>query len=291
MELRKLQLAWINCSIAAGGKDRVSLMMIDLHCHMLPGIDDGAPDLDTALAMARISVADGIGTIACTPHIYAGLYENTGVSIGQAVEEFRGHLETEGIGLQLTYGADVHIAPDLLAGLRSGRIPCLHASRYFLLEPPHYVLPPRLEESVFELVAAGYVPVITHPERLQWVEHHCDLLHRLVRAGAWMQVTAGSLTGRFGSAARYWGEYLLAEGLTHLLATDAHGIESRPPLLAEGREVAERWLGGEEADNLVVRRPRGILDNLAPAELPIPPGVGELPRAKTSFFRRLFGRA
>ncbi|HYN77845.1 MAG TPA: CpsB/CapC family capsule biosynthesis tyrosine phosphatase [Lamprocystis sp. (in: g-proteobacteria)] len=238
--------------------------MIDLHSHLLPGIDDGAPDLATALAMARIAVADGIQVMACTPHIYPGLYENAGPAIREAVAALQEQLDQADIVLRLTHGADTHIAPDLIAGLRSGRVPSLHDSRYFLLEPPHHVAPPRLEETVFNLMAAGYVPVITHPERLSWIADRYQVFVELARKGVWMQVTAGSLTGRFGATAKYWGERLLDEGLVHILATDAHDVTRRSPLLAEGRRAAERWVGAAEAEHLVIARPRGILDNRDP---------------------------
>ncbi len=242
--------------------------MIDLHCHLLPGIDDGAPDLETSLAMARIAVADGIEVIACTPHIYPGLYENNGPAIRQAVAELQRRLVEADIPLQLTYGADTHIARDLEDGLRSGRVPSLHGSRYFLLEPPHHVAPPRLGEIVFNLLVAGYVPVITHPERLSWIEDHYGTFVELVRKGAWLQVTSGSLTGRFGPTAQYWGERLLDEGWVHILATDSHSAKRRPPLLAEGQRAAERWLSKEEAVHLVRTRPKGILDNIEPDRMP-----------------------
>ncbi len=118
--------------------------MIDLHCHLLPGIDDGAPNLDTSLAMARIAVADGIKLMACTPHIYPGMYDNNGPAILQAVAELQARLEEADIPLRLIGGADTHIAPDLVNGLQTGRVPALGKSRYFLLEPPHHVAPPRL---------------------------------------------------------------------------------------------------------------------------------------------------
>ena len=155
--------------------------MIDLHCHLLPGIDDGAPDRAVALAMARMAAADGIRTVACTPHIYPGLYENDRAGIRAAVEAFRGELASEGIALQITTGADTHLTPDLVEGLRSGRIATLADSRYFLFEPPHHVAPPRLADSVFQVLAAGYVPVVTHPERLTWIEEHYPLFSQLVR--------------------------------------------------------------------------------------------------------------
>ncbi len=164
--------------------------MIDLHSHILPGIDDGSKNLEMSLAMARMAVDDGIKVMACTPHIYPGLYMNDAAGIAAARDALQASLDEHGIPLKLTTGADVHLVPGLLGRLRAGTVPCLHNTRYLLLEPSHHVAPPRFAESVFELVAAGYVPVITHPERLTWVEDHFQVFVDLTRQGAWMQVTA-----------------------------------------------------------------------------------------------------
>lgn len=245
--------------------------MIDLHCHLLPGIDDGARDLDMSLAMARIAADDGIATIACTPHILPGVYNNNGPAIRAAIVRLQRALDEAGIAIRLVSGADAHVTPDLGAQLRDGRALSLNDSRYFLLEPPHHVLPPRLEDHVFGLQAAGFVPVLTHPERLTWLDQHYDLAKRLVYSGVLMQLTAGSLTGRFGRRSRYWAERMLDEGVCHLLATDAHDPVQRAPLLAEARDHAARRLGPEEAKHLVLTRPQGIVNNCNPAELPRPP--------------------
>lgn len=238
---------------------------------MLPGIDDGAPDLDIALAMARIAHQDGIRTVACTPHIYPGMYENSTSSIRTATEAFRQDLANADIPLQLTFAADAHAVPELHSRLREGTVPTLNGGRYFLLEPPHHVAPPNFEEFVFNLLAAGYMPMITHPERLHWIEENYEIFKRLAQKGVWMQITAGSLTGRFGESARYWGERMLDEGLVHILATDSHHSLRRPPLLAEGMEAAVRWVGREEAQRLVTERPAAALANQDPADVaPIP---------------------
>jgi protein-tyrosine phosphatase len=263
--------------------------MIDLHCHMLPGIDDGAPDLEVALAMARCAVADGITVTACTPHIYPGMYENNLEGIARAIVALQQVLDEEGIALRLVIGADTHLAPDLSAGIREGRVPTLNGSRYLLLEPPHHSVPPRFEDSVFNLRTAGIVPVITHPERLSWIESHYESFERLVKGGAWMQITSGSLTGRFGKRPKYWGERMLDEGLVHILATDSHHIDRRPPLLAEGRDAAARRVGEEEAVHLVETRPRGIVDDTPSDSLPALPDRGA--DAKPSMWQRLFGNA
>ncbi len=244
--------------------------MIDLHCHLLPGIDDGSADLSTSLAMARAAVADGIRVTACTPHIYPGLYENTADGIRAAIRRLAQALREHDIGLRLVCGADTHLVPGLVSRLKDGSVPTLNDSRYLLLEPPHHVAPPRFEASIFELMTAGYVPVITHPERLSWIETHYSVMQRLVQRGVWMQVTSGSLAGRFGKRPRYWGERLLSEGLVHLLATDSHGIRKRPPHLAEGRDLAARRIGDIQATMLVIGRPQAILMNLPPSDVPMP---------------------
>jgi len=258
--------------------------LIDLHSHILPGIDDGAKTLDISLEMARQAVADGIRTMACTPHIYPGLYLNDSAGIASARDALQAELEARGIALQLVIGADVHLVPDLLAGLRAGRVPTLNGSRYLLLEPSHHVAPPRFEESVFQLVAAGFTPVITHPERLTWVETHYEVFVRMIRQGAWMQVTAGALTGLFGPRPKYWGEKFIGEGHTHILATDAHSSERRVPCLSEGLAVAERLLGQAEASRLVRERPQAILDDIAPGL--VAPLVEVVPRR--GWFERIW---
>ncbi|UNK49655.1 hypothetical protein MNR01_01020 [Lysobacter sp. S4-A87] len=223
-----------------------------------------------ALEMARMAAADGIVTVACTPHIYPGVYENTADGIRAAIAAFQAELDERGIALRLVEGADVHLAPDLLEGIRGGRVPTLAGSRYLLLEPPHHVAPPRFEEAVFELMAAGMVPVITHPERLTWVETHYEVFARLAERGAWMQITAGAVTGRYGRRVKYWGERFVGEGLCMILATDAHHPQRRPPLLAEARDAAAALVGMEEAVHMVDTRTRGIVDDIAPENLPPP---------------------
>lgn len=265
--------------------------MIDLHCHILPGIDDGAKSLDMALAIARAQVADGVGIVACTPHIMPGVYPNTGPQIRAAVQSLQQTLDAAGIPLLLVDGADNHVAPDQLARLASGDMLTLAGSRYVLIEPPHHIAPARLDEHFFSLMMAGYVPILTHPERLSWIKTHYEAFKQIALRGAWLQVTAGSLTGRFGGGAKYWGERLLDEGLVHILATDAHSINRRPPLLAEGVRVAEKHVGNEEAHRLVFERPRAILDDIAPAKVPPVPALlpnGQKPR-KPGLWQRITG--
>jgi protein-tyrosine phosphatase len=249
--------------------------VIDLHCHLLPGLDDGAQSLQVSLTMARKAVAQGVTDIACTPHILPGVYYNHGPQIRAATKALQEALDNEGIPLKLATGADAHMAPNFVAGLRAGELLTLADSRYVLVEPPHNVAPPQLQEFFFNLVAAGYVPVLTHPERLSWVRSRYDTIKKLVGAGVWMQVTAGSFTGAFGRTALYWAVRLLDEGYVHLIASDAHDAERRPPDLALGRESVEKRVGAQEAEHLVYTRPMGILKDQPPSSLPGPLGVAD----------------
>ena len=129
--------------------------------------------------MARMSVADGVKVIACTPHIFPGVYDNTGSDIRRRVEGLQFELDAAGINCRLVPGCDAHITPDLVRQLKSGRVLTLSDSRYVLVEPPHHILPPNVDRLFFDLLAAGYVPILTHPERMSWVDRNEELLDRL----------------------------------------------------------------------------------------------------------------
>jgi protein-tyrosine phosphatase len=265
--------------------------LIDLHCHLLPGLDDGAEDLDVALEMARLAAADGITTAACTPHILPVLYDNSGPAILAAVAELQSALADRGIPLVLVAGADIHMTPDLVAGLRSNRLPTLGNSRYFLLEPPHHAAPPHLEDHVFSILGAGYVPIVTHPERFAWVEMHYAALRRLANAGAMMQITGASLTGGFGRRARYWSERMLDEGMVDFLASDGHGVTRRPPVLSEAFEAVALRRGEGEARRLTSDNPQHVLADHPPDTLRAGGMVPERDAAPAGgVWRRVFAR-
>ncbi len=235
--------------------------MIDLHSHLLPGIDDGATDLAVSVEMARRAVADGVTVMACTPHIQAGLYDNSTPVIAGAVERLQAELDRQGIGLQLLVGADIHIAPDLPEQLSSGWFPTLNGTRYFLFEPPHHVVPPKLQELAERVLAAGFVPILTHPERLTWTENHYEVVERLNAAGCLIQLTAGSITGVFGRGAKQICERMLDEGRVDIIASDAHNLAGRAPGLSKAAEIVARRLDEAEADRMVRLSPLAIMKN------------------------------
>ena len=269
--------------------------MIDLHCHMLPSIDDGADNLQTALEMARLAVADGVTFTVCTPHIYPGVFENTHEGIKSAVAEFETELAAADIPLKLGYGADIQVQPGLVAGLQDGTLPCINDSRFFLFEPPHHTPLPRLGDLIHSSLLAGYVPVITHPERLSYIEADYDKFVEFARQGAWIQLTGGSLLGRFGPRVQKITQRFLKDGITHLLASDAHNLKKRTPQLSEARDAAATIVGAEEAERLVLGRPRAVITDENPADVELPPGLGAVaPNAngdssKPGWLRRVFG--
>ena len=240
--------------------------MIDLHSHILPGIDDGARNVSEALEMARVYVEQGVEIVACTPHILPGLYNNSGPQIRRAVSKFQNTLDESGIQLRLTVGSDNHIGDDFVSNMCNGHLLALGDTRYILVEPPHHVAPVRLEELFFDILLAKHIPILTHPERLTWIEAKYCVIERLARRGVWMQITSGSLRGRFGRRARYWAERMLSEGLVHILASDAHDNAHRSPDLLKGRVAAAKLIGEAEAECLVATRPRDVLCNKLPGD-------------------------
>ncbi len=233
--------------------------MIDLHSHILPGIDDGSPDMETSLEMARIAIADGVKTMACTPHVTPGVYNNDADIIEPAVSEFRLALERRNLSLELVTGADVHVSPNMNEHLVSGQWPRLAGTQYFLFEPPHHVMPPHLMRIADSLLEDGLVPILTHPERLSWIESHYDVVVGLRKIGVLLQLTAGSVTGGFGSRAKYWSDRMLSEGLVDLLATDTHDTKARPPVLSKARDYVAARYGEQLASGLVLHNPQAIL--------------------------------
>ena len=241
--------------------------------------------------MARMAVDNGITVMAATPHFLPGVYDNESGDVRKSLAALQTEIQHAGIPLQLVSGCDAHIRPDFINGLREGRILTLNDTRYVLFEPPHITLPQRMDELLHNVVASGFVPILTHPERLRWIEQNYDLMISLVAQGTLMQITAGSLTGRFGARPQYWAQRMLAEGLVHILATDAHDTKKRPPSMVKAHDVAATELGLDEAKNLVLIRPAMILDNEPVEGLPpVQVGKSASVSAKPSFLNRFFGK-
>ncbi len=226
--------------------------MIDIHCHILPGIDDGADRLQTSLDMATMAARDGITTIIATPHTDGVTVNRTVVQ--QAVDRLNIELANHGIDLEVVAGYE--IPAHLVCDLQSHTIA---DSPYILVEFPHQYLPEDAAETLYALVQAGRKPIIAHPERNGSVLHNPDLLRELVAVGSMIQLTAASVTGDFGPDILHCANYLLRNRLVHFLATDSHSPTFRKPVLSPARKAAARLIGREEADRLVIDNPKAIL--------------------------------
>ena len=229
--------------------------MIDIHCHILPGIDDGPQSMEESVSMARIAAEDGITHIVATPHIK---YELTDpVSIKGLIAELNAILVSEGIPLTVLAGADISavIDPALLNAYT------VNGSRYVLLEFPYGRIPVSAHCTLFRFVSAGFRPIITHPERNMSVVSNPSLVSDLIARGALVQITAGSITGEFGPEAAMCSERLLRNGLVHFIGSDAHSSRRRLPLLSEAVRMAGKLIGQDAAISLVRENPRAVISD------------------------------
>lgn len=241
--------------------------MIDLHCHLLPGIDDGPDTLEQALELARIAVANGITHSVVTPHVHPGRYENDSASVERALATFRGALQAAGIPLQLGYAGEVRLSVEVLAMVEQERVPFygeVDGYRVMLLELPHSHVPPGSDALVGWLLDRRIRPMIAHPERNKDVMRSLDKLQPFIEAGCLFQVTAGSVAGLFGDYALRVACAMLEAGHVTLLASDAHNRDFRPPRLDHGRDAAARLIGEKAARRLVYDSPRALVTSQFP---------------------------
>jgi protein-tyrosine phosphatase len=272
--------------------------MIDLHNHILYGRDDGAETLEESIRMCRISYQDGIRTIVATPHILPGIYKNDRstilsgvVELNNALRDFRiansdpitqflkdaafqGSQSASGLGSSLPApnsafrilpGADVHFSSDLLERLGKEEIVTVNdQGRYLMVEFDFQGIPYQAEEALFQLMSNGIIPIISHPERNMEIERRPQRYYEMIRMGCLGQVTAMSLTGEFGPEIKRSAEKFLAKKLIHIIASDAHSPDRRPPILSAGVKAAEKVVGKEEARKMVTEYPKAVIEGRKP---------------------------
>lgn len=203
-------------------------MKIDIHAHILPGLDDGPETPEESLEMASAFVKAGYTTVVATPHVIPGVYDHARTTILQSVRRFQEQLQAARIPLTVLPGAEYHVSDRLLPLLRAGELLTLNdTGKYLLVELPFYQIPEYVSQVLFELLLAGVTPVIAHPERNDYLVRHPGALAEMVRKGVLAQVTAASLTGLFGGEARRVAARFLQDGTAHFVATDAHGADRR----------------------------------------------------------------
>ena len=261
--------------------------MIDLHTHILPGVEDGVTTEDEAVEFARVAHADGVRTIVATPHCREGFYFNDRSLVLRSVGRLRSRLEREGLELELLPGAEVHLVPDLVERIRDGRAPTLADNgKTLLLELSLNQYPVDIEDLVFRLKLAGVIPVFAHPERIRYFQDDVRRYESVIRLGAYGQITTGSILGSFGGDAEEFSEELLRKRLVHVIASDAHNVRGRPPRLSEAIRVASSTVG----EGLATRMAREIPGALLEGREPELPAADVQPPRRRSFLSGWFRR-
>lgn len=234
-------------------------------------MDDGAQSLEESLSMAREAVEDGIHTTVATPHSLNGVYINPIRKVTSGIAALQEALSQNHIKLKLYAGADVCLCPDMLQRIESGDAGTINnAGKYILLEFPAQTIPPGVKDEIFSLKVNGITPIISHPERNSIIQQDMDVLYELVSMGALCQVTAMSITGDFGGIVMQCAERLLTHRLVHVIASDAHSPDRRPPVLSRGVEAAAEIMGSyEDSEHMVTEVPASILSGGVP-ETPEP---------------------
>lgn len=217
--------------------------MIDIHCHILPGMDDGAATIEDSLEMARAAVKEGITTIIATPHHKNNQYINPKSTILTKVNDLNTVLKQENIPLTILPGQEVRIYGEVLEDYYKEEILTLNHTKYLFIEFPSSSVPRYAERLLYEIQTEGIIPIIVHPERNKELQEKPDLLYQFVKNGALTQVTASSVAGYFGKNVKKFSEQLIESNLTHFLASDAHNVHNRSFKMMEGLDVVEENFG------------------------------------------------
>ena len=252
-----------------------------MHCHILPGLDDGPSTMDESLAMAETAVADGITHVVATPHAsdrYMFEFAH--------VRQLRDELQTKiGGRLKIATGCDFHLNPENLGALRRGAAEyCINQHDYLLLEFNEISIPPAMDQTLHEIQLSGVRPIITHPERNSILRARPERLKDWVRRGCFAQVTGGSLTGVFGAVAQKDSLEWIREGLIHFVASDAHNTRGRPLRLQPAYDVIVEQFGPEKARALFLENPLAAFEGRDLPHIPEMEEKAPPPRRKRFFF-------
>ncbi|MBM7551674.1 tyrosine-protein phosphatase [Thalassobacillus pellis] len=217
--------------------------MIDIHCHILPGVDDGAQTLEESLAMVREAIDQGIDTIVATPHHFDGRYENHKLDVLQQVQELNYEIQRAGLDMTIMPGQEIRLYGEMAEELkRDELLPINVESGYVFVEMPSDQVPTYAKQLLLDILRTGYKPIIVHPERNKKFMQEPGILYELVKNGAYTQVTAGSVAGKFGKSVQKFTHQLIEHNLTHLIASDAHNVKNRGFFMKDAfREIKKRY--------------------------------------------------
>jgi protein-tyrosine phosphatase len=234
--------------------------MIDIHAHVLPGLDDGPANMGEALALVRAAVDNGIDTIIATPHMLDGIYNATRDGIFAALAELNDVIDEHGLVVTILAGGDVHAeteVPDLLR--RGDLVTVADRGKHLMLELPPDVVPRELDQLLFSMQLQGVRPIISHPERNRVIQEDPNQLLSLVQAGGLTQITAASVVGDFGRRVQTCAETLLDRRMAHFVATDMHDLRGRKPKLAEAAARMTELVGEDETNEILRERPEALI--------------------------------
>jgi protein-tyrosine phosphatase len=260
--------------------------VIDIHYHLLFGLDDGPKTIEESLQLAEASIAEGVTHIVCTPH------SNEQYAFQTEINQERLVLLNERLGgrINLGLGCDFHLSYDNIAGaLRERYKYTINGKRYLLVEFPNGMIPSLISEWLYQFNAGGVVPIITHPERNPELAAKPERMAEWMRSGCLIQITAASLTGRFGKMAAAVSHSLLKKNWVHFIASDAHSLKGRPPAMGEAYKILASRFGQDTADRLCIHNPRAAFDGAPLPPQPEPIGLYDDEKPRRGFLASLFG--
>lgn len=247
--------------------------MIDLHTHILPGIDDGSPDFKSSLAMAKLAAQGGTRYLTATPHCnQAGRFENFySPKLRHLFLDLKYAIRENQIPLELLLGMEIYASDDMEEKIRDGRLIGINRSRYYLVEFSFDEEPGQIRDYLKSIFRAGGIPLIAHPERYYCVQDDASLLYEWLQMGCLSQINKGSIFDRCGTAAGVSARELLRLGLVTCMASDAHSPSVRTPSMARSRAWVAAAMGREVAELLTRENPLRILNNLPVTPMISPP--------------------
>lgn len=264
--------------------------MIDIHTHIMPDVDDGAETIEDSIEIIKKAESEGIKIMVATPHINPSyffkkesFYENK-KKLEKTFNTLLEVIEQRGVNVQLYYGSEIYFDPIIKEKLiPHKKILTINNGDYFLLEFPINFVHPGIKQFVFDVMTLGFIPIIAHPEKNQMFQNDMNLLYQLLAVGALCQVDADSFLGNFSSSSRSTAFKLLRNNMVHIIATDCHDVEYRPPEYSFLYNILKKF-GKEKIDMYINRIPEAIINNTVAPDI----GIIEDPSVKKFFFEGFF---